>query len=115
VLEIVPPHSCEAPPIDLVLKHYIHNAMALTRADARQLAFDSEWEWTRHQLQCETGALQLTVKLPRAARRGLDSQAGLQCQSRRRRACDGNDRRVVQSRRQPVDEKYPRLSMGTVR
>jgi hypothetical protein len=67
VIELNPPHDADATPIDLKLRHYIHNAMALNVDEAREMgAADDQWEWTQHVLRCETGVLTLSATLPPA-------------------------------------------------
>ena len=68
VIELNPPHDADAHPIDLKLRHYMHNAMALNVDEAREMGMDvDQWEWTYHVLRCETGALTLSATLPQAA------------------------------------------------
>ena len=67
VIELAPPHAADAQPINLRLRHYIHNAMALNVDEAREMGIDRDWEWTQHTLRCETGVLTLSAMLPNAS------------------------------------------------
>lgn len=67
VVSIEPPYAAEQPPLDLRLRHYLHNAMCLNAAEAHEMNLEGEWEWTQHALRCETGALSLAVTLPGTA------------------------------------------------
>lgn len=65
-LEISPPQRAEDPPLDLELRYYLHNAVALNRWEARQMSPEATpgHEFTTQRVTCQTQRLELEVELP---------------------------------------------------